>query len=124
MAATNLPPERVQSMKGITRMSDTTSAPNWGARAVKAGLLALALTALAAIGCAPAASADFTTGKCGVANISGEGGSFAKDAQIKFNESFKTNYCIGTPGFGSINASYAPEGSAAGGEALARRVWG
>jgi ABC-type phosphate transport system substrate-binding protein len=112
----------VKSMKGITRMSDTTSAPVWGARAVKSGLLALALTALAAIGLASQANADFTTGKCAGLNVTGEGGSFAKDAQTKFNESFKTNYCIGTPGFGSINVTYSPEGSSAGIAAMTNRA--
>ena len=95
-------------------MSDTTSAPVWGARTIGAGLLALLLMGMAALGLATQANADFTTGKCAGPNITGEGGSFAKDAQIKFNENFKTNYCIGTPGFGSINVTYSPEGSGAG----------
>lgn len=103
-------------------MSDTTSAPVRGARAIAAGLLALLLTALTAFALAPRASADFTTGKCAGPNIIGEGGSFAKDAQIKFNESFKTNFCAGTPGFGQINVTYKPEGSGAGVASMTNRT--
>ncbi len=101
-------------------MSDTTSAPVWGVRATVGAVLALLLAAAFAL--APKASADFTTGKCAGVNITGEGGSFAKDAQIKFNDNFKTNYCIGTPGFGSINAAYSPEGSGAGITAMTNRT--
>lgn len=103
-------------------MSDTTSAPNWGARTIGAGFVALLLMAFAVLGLASKASADFTTGKCTGPNVTGEGGSFAKDAQIKFNESFKTNFCIGTPGFGSINVTYSPEGSGAGITAMTNRT--
>jgi ABC-type phosphate transport system substrate-binding protein len=102
-------------------MSQTTSAPNWGVRAVAAGF-ALLLAALAATGFAAQANADFTTGKCAGLNVTGEGGSFAKDAQTKFNESFKTNYCIGTPGFGLINVTYSPEGSGAGIASMTSRI--
>jgi ABC-type phosphate transport system substrate-binding protein len=101
-------------------MSDTTSAPAWGVRATFGVVLALLLAAAFAL--APKASADFTTGKCAGVNITGEGGSFAKDAQIKFNDNFKTNYCIGTPGFGSINVTYSPEGSGAGITAMTNRT--
>jgi ABC-type phosphate transport system substrate-binding protein len=124
MATTNLPPERVQSMKGITRMSDTTSAPTWGARAVKAGLLALTLTALAAIGLAPTASADFTTGKCAGPSIIGEGGSFATAAHVAFNNTFKNIFCNGTPGQGTINVEYRPNGSGAGVASMKARTVG
>ncbi len=41
-------------------MSDTTSASLWGVRAVRAGVLSLALAALAALGLASQANADFT----------------------------------------------------------------
>jgi ABC-type phosphate transport system substrate-binding protein len=102
-------------------MSDTTSAPQRGARAIRAGLLALVLAALIVVGLASQASADYITGKCAGPNITGEGGSFARDAQTKFNESFKTNFCIGTPGFGSINVTYSPEGSGAGVTAMTNR---
>jgi ABC-type phosphate transport system substrate-binding protein len=101
-------------------MSDTTSAPAWGVRVTFGVVLALLLAAAFAL--APKASADFTTGKCAGVNITGEGGSFAKDAQIKFNDNFKTNYCIGTPGFGSINVTYSPEGSGAGITAMTNRT--
>lgn len=101
-------------------MSDTTSAPVWGVCATVGAVLALLLAAAFAL--APKASADFTTGKCEGVNITGEGGSFAKDAQIKFNDNFKTNYCAGTPGFGSINVTYSPEGSGAGITAMTNRT--
>src|SRR6476469_5162762 len=94
-----------QSMKGTTRMSQIQSAPRWGGRARVAGLLALAATALAALGPASPASADFTTGKCAGPNIIGRGGSFARDAQTTFNSNFKFTYCLGTPGFNSINVT-------------------
>ena len=102
-------------------MSDTTSAPVLGVRAIGAGLVALLLMAMAAFALAPRASADFTTGKCEGPNINGEGGSFARDAQTVFNANFKTNYCIGTSGFGHINVAYAPEGSGAGVTAMVKR---
>ena len=95
-------------------MSDTTSAPNRGARAIRAGLLALSLGALTAIGLAPQASADFTTGKCAGPNLDGNGASFAKGAQEVFNFNFRTTYCAGTPGQGSINVTYNANGSGAG----------
>jgi ABC-type phosphate transport system substrate-binding protein len=101
-------------------MSDTTSAPN-GVRAIGVGLIALLLMAMAAMGLATQANADFTTGKCAGPNINGEGGSFARDAQTAFNANFKTTYCIGTSGFGSINVAYAPEGSGAGITAMVNR---
>jgi ABC-type phosphate transport system substrate-binding protein len=97
-------------MKGITRMSDTTSVPSTGARAIRAGLLAFALAALAAIGLASQASADFTTGKCAGTNIDGNGASFAKGAQEVFNFNFKTNYCAGS----GLNVAYNANGSGAG----------
>jgi ABC-type phosphate transport system substrate-binding protein len=103
-------------------MSDTTSAPVLGVRAIGAGLIALLLMAMAAFALAPRASADFTTAKCEGPNINGEGGSFARDAQTVFNANFKTNYCIGTSGFGSINVAYAPEGSGAGVTAMVNRA--
>ena len=91
-------------------MSDTTSAPVWGARAVKSGLLALALTALAAIGLAAQAQADFSAAKCSGSNIEGNGASFAKGAQDVFNFSFKNNYCTGS----GLNVTYNPNGSGKG----------
>lgn len=95
-------------------MSQTQSAPRWGGRARVAGLLALATTALAAFGPASSANADFTTGKCVGPNIEGNGASFAKTAQEVFNFNFKNNYCVGTPGQGTINVTYNANGSGAG----------
>jgi ABC-type phosphate transport system substrate-binding protein len=95
-------------------MSQIQSAPRQGGRARVAGLLALATTALAAFGPASPASADFTTGKCAGLNIAGNGASFAKGAQEVFNFNFKNNYCVGTPGQGTINAAYNANGSGAG----------
>jgi ABC-type phosphate transport system substrate-binding protein len=97
-------------MKGITRMSDTTSAPKRGARAIRAGLLASALAALTAIGFAPVANADFTSAKCGGTNLDGNGASFAKGAQEVFNFNFKNFYCAGS----SLNVAYNANGSGAG----------
>ena len=95
-------------------MSRSLSAPRGVSRAMVAGTIALALAVLAAIGFAPKANADFTTGKCAGPNITGRGGSFARDAHAVFNFNFKNNYCVGTPGFGTINVTYEPQGSGAG----------
>ena len=95
-------------------MSQIQNAPRWGGRARVAGLLALATTALAALGPASPAGADFTTGKCAGPNIEGNGASFAKGAQEVFNLNFKNGYCLGTPRQGSINAAYNANGSGAG----------
>ncbi len=96
-------------------MSQIQSAPRWGGRARVAGLLALATTALAALGPASPAGADFTSTKCaGAQAISGNGASFAKGAQEVFNLNFKNGYCLGTPGQGTINVTYTADGSGAG----------
>jgi ABC-type phosphate transport system substrate-binding protein len=77
--------------------------------------LALATTALAALGPASPAGADFTSGKCaGAQAISGNGASFAKGAQEVFNLNFKNGFCLGTPGQGTINVTYTADGSGAG----------
>lgn len=91
-------------------MSDSTSAPRRGARAVKAGLLASALAALAAIGFAPNAAADFTSAKCAGSALDGNGASFAKGAQEVFNFNFKNFYCAGS----GLNVAYNANGSGAG----------
>ena len=106
-------------------MSDSTSAPRRGVRAVRAGLLATALTALTAIGFAPQAAADFTSVKCGGTNLDGNGASFAKGAQEVFNFNFKNFYCAGS----GLNVTYNANGSGAGisGAQLrntASRFWG
>src|SRR6476661_10889370 len=111
-----------QSMKGTTRMSQIQSAPRWGGRARVAGLLALATTALAALGPASPASADFTTGKCAGPNIEGNGASFAKTAQEVFNINFKNIYCAGTPRQGTINVAYNADGSGEGVKTMELRV--
>jgi ABC-type phosphate transport system substrate-binding protein len=77
--------------------------------------LALATTALAALGPVSPAGADFTSTKCaGAQAISGNGASFAKGAQEVFNLHFKNGYCLGTPGQGTINVTYTADGSGAG----------
>ena len=91
-------------------MSDTTSAPRSGVRSIRAGLLALALAAVAVLGLASQASADFTIPKCGGTNTDGNGASFAKGAQEVFNFNFKTNYCAGS----GLNVAYNANGSGAG----------
>ncbi len=95
-------------------MSRTLGAPRWASSAVLAGALALALTALAAVGLASQANAAFTTGKCAGENIIGRGASFARDAHKVFNDKFKLVYCVGTPGAGKINVTYEASGSGAG----------
>lgn len=106
-------------------MSDSTSASKRGARAIRAGLLASALAAMAAFGFAPQAGADFTSGKCGGTNLDGNGASFAKGAQEVFNFNFKNFYCPGT----TLNVAYNANGSGAGIEgaqlrSTASRFWG
>lgn len=108
-------------------MSDTTSAPVWGARAVVAGLLALALTALAAIAFAGQAKADFSSAKCGGVNTHANGASFARGAQESFNSYFKSFYCSGS----GLSVAYNANGSGAGLEgaqlrppAETSRFWG
>jgi ABC-type phosphate transport system substrate-binding protein len=99
-------------------MSDTTSAPNRGARVVKKGLLALSLTALAAIGLASSASADFTTSKCAGSAVAGRGGSFAKEAQAVWGLTFKPVYCGGS----GPNVSYESVSSGAGVKSMQLRT--
>lgn len=104
-------------------MSDTRSAPV-GVRAMGAGLVALLLMAMAALGLASQARADFTTGKCAGPSIIGEGGSFANAAHVTFNNNFKNVYCLGTPGEGTINVEFRPNGSGAGVAAMKARTLG
>jgi ABC-type phosphate transport system substrate-binding protein len=99
-------------------MSDTTSAPNRGARVVRKGLLALSLTALAAIGLASSASADFTTSKCAGTAVAGRGGSFAKEAQAVWGLTFKPVYCSGS----GPNVSYESVSSGAGVKSMQLRT--
>lgn len=95
-------------------MSRTLGVPRGGVSAARAGILALALTVLAAFGLASEANAAFTTGKCAGENIVGRGASFARDAHKVFNDRFKLVYCVGTPGAGKINVTYEAQGSGAG----------
>jgi ABC-type phosphate transport system substrate-binding protein len=70
------------------------------------------MTALAALGLAGQANAAFTTGRCAGDDIIGRGASFARDAHDKvFIPNFPNVYCIGTPGFGTINVTYESQGS-------------
>jgi ABC-type phosphate transport system substrate-binding protein len=103
-------------------MSRTGFAPRWGLSTVSAGLIALALTTLAALGLAAQANAAFTTSKCAGADITGRGASFARDAHTIFNFNFKNSYCIGTPGFGVLDVVYEPQGSGAGRTAMKDRT--
>lgn len=98
-------------------MSRTLSVPRWGMGAALAGAFALALMALAAIGLAPRANAAFSIGKCAGTSITGEGGSFARDAHGQFNLSLQKKYCPGS----SLNVTYKPEGSGAGITAMINR---
>jgi ABC-type phosphate transport system substrate-binding protein len=104
-------------MKGINRMSDTTSAPGWGARAVVAGLVAL-LAALASFAMASRADASFSLTKCGGSEVTARGGSFATEAQKVFNGSFKTLFCPGA----NLNVLYQPLGSGEGVKAMEDRT--
>jgi ABC-type phosphate transport system substrate-binding protein len=93
-----------------------------------AGIVAIALVALAALGLAPRANADFTTTKCAGPDILGRGASFARDAHTWFNQNFKVNYCAGTSGAGQIDVAYDAAGSGAGRTAVKIRTdtprWG
>ena len=57
-----LAPQWLRSMKGISEMSRTFSGPRWGQSAYYAGVLALLLSALAAVCLTTRADAAFTTG--------------------------------------------------------------
>jgi ABC-type phosphate transport system substrate-binding protein len=98
-------------MKGMTLMSRTFRAPRWGSSAVWAGVLALALTVLAALGLVSQASAAFTTSKCDGADITGRGASFARDAHNVFINNFEPVFCEGLP---SPTITYEALGSGAG----------
>ena len=95
-------------------MSNSLSETVRERRFVAAGLLALMLLALAAVGMAPRAQADFSLGKCEGSDVLGEGSSFQKEAQKLFNEHFANDYCVGTSGQGSVNITYGSTGSGAG----------
>ncbi|HEX7058937.1 MAG TPA: hypothetical protein VF176_03725 [Solirubrobacterales bacterium] len=108
-------------------MSRSLSAPRWGSSVALAGVLALALTALAAVGLASQASAAFTTGKCAGDDIAGNGASFARDAQnFIFQPGFKDSYCGDTPFSGSQAPviTYTADGSGAGRAAMMVRTPG
>src|SRR6476469_1783665 len=115
-------PQMIPPRKGKTRMSQIQRAPRRRGRARVAGLLVLATTAIATLGPASSASADFTTGTCSGPNIEGNGASFAKTAQEVFNINFKNSYCAGTPGQGTINVAYNADGSGEGIKAMELRV--
>lgn len=101
-------------------MSSTVRAPRRGMGAVKAGVLALALAAVAAALLAPAAGAAFTSGKCAGADIIGRGASFARDAHNNvFIPNFKPTYCKGTPKLASV--TYEALGSGEGRKAVKAR---
>lgn len=83
-------------------MSRTSSAPRWGLSVALAGLVALLLMALLAVGSASRADAAFTSGKCAGAAITGRGASFARDAHNTFINLFKPVHCVGTPALASV----------------------
>lgn len=92
-------------------MSRTISAPLWGFGAAAAGVLALALSALAMLGLAAQADAAFSLGKCAGSPILGRGASFARDAHQKvFIPRFQGAYCFGS----SASVTYDAAGSGAG----------
>ena len=93
-------------------MSRTFTGPRWGQSTVYAGLLALLVTALAAVCLAPRADAAFTTGKCAGSDIVGRGASFARDAHNVFINNFQPIYCAGTPALAGV--TYEALGSGAG----------
>jgi ABC-type phosphate transport system substrate-binding protein len=93
-------------------MSRTFDAPRWGSGAVVAGLIALLLSALAAVCLPTRADAAFTTGKCAGSDIVGRGASFARDAHNVFINNFQPIYCAGTPALSGV--TYEALGSGAG----------
>lgn len=93
-------------------MSRTFNAPRWGLSAGVVGLLALLLSALAAVCLTTRADAAFTTGKCAGADIVGRGASFARDAHNVFINNFQPIYCAGTPALAGV--TYEALGSGAG----------
>jgi len=93
-------------------MSRSLDAPRWGTGAAVAGMLALLLSALAAVCLTTRADAAFTTGKCAGADIVGRGASFARDAHNVFINNFQPVYCAGTPAL--ANVTYEALGSGAG----------
>lgn len=93
-------------------MSRSFDAPRWGTGAAVAGMLALLLSALAAVCLTTRADAAFTTGKCAGADIVGRGASFARDAHNVFINNFQPIYCAGTPALAGV--TYEALGSGAG----------
>ncbi|HEX5989444.1 MAG TPA: hypothetical protein VFY75_04435 [Solirubrobacterales bacterium] len=93
-------------------MSRSFDAPRWGLSAGVAGVIALLLSALAALCLTPRADAAFTTGKCAGADIVGRGASFARDAHNVFINNFQPIYCAGTPALAGV--TYEALGSGAG----------
>lgn len=103
-------------------MSQALNGPRRAARAIALGLTGLGLSVAVALAAAPAANAAFTTGACAGPDVTGRGASFARDAHTVFNFNFKNNFCIGTPGFGTINVTYEALGSGAGRTAMKDRT--
>ncbi|HEY5941563.1 MAG TPA: hypothetical protein VIT89_01720 [Solirubrobacterales bacterium] len=99
-------------MKGKNEMSRTFTGPRWGLGTGVAGILALLLSALAALCLTTRADAAFTTGKCAGSDIVGRGASFARDAHNVFINNFQPIYCAGTPALAGV--TYEALGSGAG----------
>lgn len=93
-------------------MSRTFTGPRWGQGVGVAGVLALLLSALAALCLTTRADAAFTTGKCAGSDIVGRGASFARDAHNVFINNFQPIYCAGTPALAGV--TYEALGSGAG----------
>jgi ABC-type phosphate transport system substrate-binding protein len=91
-------------------MSQTSSARPRRRRTARAAVLALAVSAVGALGIAPSAGADFTVPKCGGQSTNANGASFAKGAEEFFNSRFKNFFCAGS----GLSVTYNANGSGAG----------
>jgi len=82
-----------------------------------AALLAVAAAVAVALAFAPRASADFSTAQCQGSDISGQGASFARDANNVFRVRFENTFCAG----GAPTVTYLPDGSGAGRRSMGER---
>lgn len=82
-----------------------------------AAVLAVAAAVAVALTLAPRASADFSTAQCQGSDISGQGASFARDANNVFRVRFENTFCAG----GAPTVTYLPDGSGAGRRSMGER---